>query len=178
MIHSFLTLIRVASQPTRKEWLVGILIPTDVGLLKPTPQCHAFSTVLWKNGKNVWLWELGWGTERTQISVENLPVVVYSLLDLNLKPGVNPLKTWPWLSSQSIAILPRKAKMRRVPKEWHWYLKTAEATQFLFIILPFSWWKLTYSILIQLKKNGHTIFLKIFSLWHHGIKPFFTKVGI
>ena len=31
-----LTLIRVASQPTLKEWLVGILIPTDVGLLIPT----------------------------------------------------------------------------------------------------------------------------------------------
>ena len=26
------TLIRVACQPTLKEWLVGILIPTDVGL--------------------------------------------------------------------------------------------------------------------------------------------------
>ena len=46
-----LTLIRVASQPTLKEWLVGILIPTDdVGLLLPTTQCHAFGTV--KNGKN------------------------------------------------------------------------------------------------------------------------------
>ena len=30
-----LTLIRVASQPTLKEWLVGILIATDVGLLMP-----------------------------------------------------------------------------------------------------------------------------------------------
>ena len=29
---TMLTLIRVASQPTLKEWLVGILIPTDVGL--------------------------------------------------------------------------------------------------------------------------------------------------
>ena len=45
-----LTLIRVASQPTLKEWLVGILIPTDVGLLIPTTQCHTFGTV--KNGKN------------------------------------------------------------------------------------------------------------------------------
>ena len=42
-----LTLIRVACQPivALKEWLVGILIPTDVGLLIPTPQCHAFGTV-------------------------------------------------------------------------------------------------------------------------------------
>ena len=40
MVHgSFLTLIRVACQPTLKEWLVGILIPPDVGLLIPTPQC-------------------------------------------------------------------------------------------------------------------------------------------
>ena len=39
---------------------VGILIPTDVGLLIPTPQCPSFGTV--KNGKNAWLWELGWGT--------------------------------------------------------------------------------------------------------------------
>ena len=30
---------------TLKEWLVGILIPTDVVLLIPTPQCHAFGTV-------------------------------------------------------------------------------------------------------------------------------------
>ena len=45
-----LTLIRVASQPTLKEWLAGILILTDVGLLIPTPQCHTFGTV--KNGKN------------------------------------------------------------------------------------------------------------------------------
>ena len=43
-----LTLIRVACQPTLKEWLVGILIPTDVGLLIPTLQ--SFGTV--KNGKN------------------------------------------------------------------------------------------------------------------------------
>ena len=28
-----LTLMRVACQPTVKEWLVGLLIPTDVGLL-------------------------------------------------------------------------------------------------------------------------------------------------
>ena len=63
-----LTLIRVASQPILKEWLVGILIPSDVGLLIPTDvslliptiQCHAFGTV--KNCKNAWLWELGWGT--------------------------------------------------------------------------------------------------------------------
>ena len=48
-----LTLIRVASQPTLKGWLVGILIPTDVGLLIPNPQCHAFGTV--KNGKNAGL---------------------------------------------------------------------------------------------------------------------------
>ena len=33
-----------------KEWLVGILIPTEVGLLIPTPQCHAIGTV--KNSKN------------------------------------------------------------------------------------------------------------------------------
>ena len=32
-----LTLIRVASQPTLKEWLVGILIPTDVGLFTDYP---------------------------------------------------------------------------------------------------------------------------------------------
>ena len=32
------------------EWFVGILIPTDDGLLIPTTQCHAFGTV--KNGKN------------------------------------------------------------------------------------------------------------------------------
>ena len=36
LYDSGLTLIRVASQPTLKEWLVGILIPTDVGLLIPT----------------------------------------------------------------------------------------------------------------------------------------------
>ena len=35
-----LTLIRVASQLTLKEWLVGFWIPTDVGLLIPNP--HAF----------------------------------------------------------------------------------------------------------------------------------------
>ena len=35
----------MASQPTLKEWLFSILIPTDVGLLIPTPQCHAFGTV-------------------------------------------------------------------------------------------------------------------------------------
>ena len=45
-----LTRIKVASQPNIKEWLVDILIPTDVGLLIPTPQCHAFGTV--KNDKN------------------------------------------------------------------------------------------------------------------------------
>ena len=28
-----------------KEWHVGILITTDVGLLIPTTQCHAFGTV-------------------------------------------------------------------------------------------------------------------------------------
>ena len=44
-----LTLIRVASQPTLKEWLVT--------------QCHVFGTV--KNGKSAWLWELGWGTSKT-----------------------------------------------------------------------------------------------------------------
>ena len=35
---------------TLKEWLVGILLPTDVGLLIPTTQCHPFGTV--KNGTN------------------------------------------------------------------------------------------------------------------------------
>ena len=44
------TLIRVACQPTLKEYLVGILILTDVGLLVPTPQCPSFGTV--KHGKN------------------------------------------------------------------------------------------------------------------------------
>ena len=42
--HKPATLIRVACQLTLKEWLVGILIPTDVGLLIPTTQCHASLT--------------------------------------------------------------------------------------------------------------------------------------
>ena len=45
LLNKGLTLIRVASQPTLKERLVGIFIPTDVGLLIPTPQFHAFGTV-------------------------------------------------------------------------------------------------------------------------------------
>ena len=36
----WLTLIRVICQPTLKEWLVGVLIPTDDGLLILTPQCQ------------------------------------------------------------------------------------------------------------------------------------------
>ena len=35
---------------------------------------------------------------------------VHSMLDLDLKNGVNPLKTWPSPSSQSLAFLPRKAE--------------------------------------------------------------------
>ena len=50
-----LTLIRVASQPTLKEWLVGILIPTDVGLLIPTTQCHAFGRYCKKRQKRLTL---------------------------------------------------------------------------------------------------------------------------
>ena len=57
------------------------------------PMLHAFGTV--KNGKNASLWELGWGTQRTQISVENLPIVVHCMLDLDLNTEVNPFKTWP-----------------------------------------------------------------------------------
>ena len=57
--------------------------------------------------------------------------------------------------------------------------KTAEAAQFLFGFLPFSWGKPSYSeVLIKFKKNGQTIcdpyqiVKKIFSLRHHGVKPF------
>ena len=109
------------------------------------------------------------------------------MLDLDLKTEVNPLKTWPWPSSQSIAILPRKVEMRRVPvpKECRWYLKTAEAALFLIGFLPFSWckWSL-FEVLTKFKKIGYTIcdpyqiFKKIFCLRHHGVKPFCTKVGI
>ena len=53
------------------------------------------------------------------------------------KSGVNPFKTLPWPSSQSIEILPRKAEMST--KEWHWYLKTAGEAWFLFGLLSFSW---------------------------------------
>ena len=35
--------------------------------------------------------------------------LIHSMLDLDLKTGVNPLKTWRWTSSQSIVILPWKA---------------------------------------------------------------------
>ena len=42
-----LTLIRVSCQSIPKEGLVGLLlIPTDVGLFIPTPQCPSFGTVL------------------------------------------------------------------------------------------------------------------------------------
>ena len=42
-----LTLIRVSCQSILKEGLVGLLlIPTDVGLFIPTPQCPSFGTVL------------------------------------------------------------------------------------------------------------------------------------
>ena len=73
----------MASQPTLKEWLVGILIPTDVGLLIPTPQCHTFCTLDFESSVEV----------HTQISVKNVPVVVHSMLDLDLKTVVNPFKT-------------------------------------------------------------------------------------
>ena len=59
--------------------------------------------------KKAELWELGQGTWRTQIIVYNLPVVVHSMLDPDLKNGVNPFKTWPWSSSQSRVFVPRKA---------------------------------------------------------------------
>ena len=35
----------MACQTTPKEWLVGILIQNDVGLLIPTSQCPSFGTV-------------------------------------------------------------------------------------------------------------------------------------
>ena len=47
------------------------------------------------------LWQLGRGTLRTQIIVKSSPVIVHSMLDFDLR--VNPFKTWPWLSSQSLA---------------------------------------------------------------------------
>ena len=39
------------------------------------------------------------------------------MLDLDLKKGVNPFKTWPWPSSQSRAFLPRKANKSKQPSE-------------------------------------------------------------
>ena len=74
---------------------------------------------------------------------------------------------------------------RRVPKEWHWYLNTAEETRFLLVFCHFLGEnEVIFKILINLKKNGHTICdpyqicFKIFSLRHHGVKSFWTKVGL
>ncbi len=47
-----LTLSRVASSPTLKEWLVGI-IPTEVGLLIPTPFLPFFTV------PKAWHWGIG-----------------------------------------------------------------------------------------------------------------------
>ena len=55
---------------------------------------------------------------------------------------------------------------------------------FSLVISLFSHWKRSYfEVLIKLKKIGHTIcdpfliFKNIFSLRHHGLKLFWTKVG-
>ena len=73
---------------------------------------------------------------------------------------------------------------KTVPKEGHWRKKDAATARFYFCFLPFSHWKWSYfEVLIKFKKNGHTIcesyriFEKIFSLRHHGVKSFWTKVG-
>ena len=39
------------------------------------------------------------------------------MLDLDLKKGVNPFKTWPWPRSQSRAFLLRKANKSKQPSE-------------------------------------------------------------
>ena len=73
---------------------------------------------------------------------------------------------------------------KTVPKEGHWRKKAAAAARFYFGVLPFSHWKWSYfENLIKFKKNGHTIcdpyqiLKKMFSLRHHGVKSFWTKVG-
>ena len=65
-----------------------------------------------------------------------------------------------------------------------WRFFSAAAARFLFGFSPFSLWKRSYfEVLIKFKKIGHTIcdpyqiFKKIFSLRHHGVKSFWTKVG-
>ena len=81
----------MASQPTVKEWLVAILIPSDVGLLIPTPQSPSFGTIKKRQKRSTlraWLRYL----ENSDHCI-NEPVVVHSMLDLDLKTGVNPLNT-------------------------------------------------------------------------------------
>ena len=126
---------------------------------------HSIKFTVWSSD-HAWSWPENWGQY-----LKNL-----TLTELSMSSNFAAKSRGPYPP-------PAPIHLKRVPKKGHWYLKTSEAARFLFYFYHFR--KRSYlELLIKFKKNGHTICdpyqfkKKIFSLRHHGVKLYWTKIGL